>query len=120
MSDETLHSNFAVAIDPEFNEEGKWTGIVSAYVEEDLQNDLSEDELVQIRSVVGMMASCLQLMERDEDFLDYVRAFFIANNEDMISEILEDYEESKKPSFTRSEDGNVITLNFNTKTYGNA
>jgi hypothetical protein len=87
-------------------------------VEEDIEDDLSEDDRMKIRSVVGMMASTLQLMEQDEDFLDYVRSHFIENFTDMIAEFLEDAEE--EPTFTRSEDGKVITLNFNTKTYGNA
>ena len=115
---EKKHSTFGVGVEPIFDENGQWTGEVSAYVEEDLRDDLSEDDRMKIRSVVGMMASTLELMEHDEDFLDYVRSYFISNFTDMIDEFLEDAE--KEPTFTRSEDGKVITLNFNTKTYGNA
>lgn len=116
---EKKHSTFGVGIDPTFDEDGKWTGEITAFVEEDICDDLSEDERMKIRSVVGMMASTLQLMEHDEDFLDYVRSYFITNFTDMIAEFLEDAEDAP-PSFSRSEDGKVITLNFNTKTYGNA
>jgi len=55
-------------------------------------------------------------METDEDFLEYVRGFFLANSEEMISEMLGDIED--KPNFTK--EGNVITLNFDTKTHGSA
>lgn len=118
MSDEkATNSNFAVALIPEF-ENGKWTGIVSAHIEEDLHNDLSVDELTQIRSVCGMMAASLTLMENDPEFLDYVRSYFIDNFQALVDDILSDAED--KPSFTRSEDGKVITLSFDSKTYGNA
>ena len=110
------HSSFAVAIDPEFNEEGKWTGVIGAHIEEDVTDDLSDEELVQIRSVCGMMASTLILMESDDDFLEYVKGFFLSSNEEMINELLDVVEE--KPNFTK--DGNVITLSFDTKTHGSA
>jgi hypothetical protein len=114
------HSSFGVAIEPEFNEEGKWTGAVHASLEENFENDLTDDELTQIRSVCGMMASTLTLMENDPDFLDYVRDYFVNNFSDMIEEFLEDLEddEEKAPNFTQ--EGNVIKLNFNTKTFGSA
>lgn len=116
--DTTKHSTFGVGVEPVF-EDGKWTGEVVAFVEEDYHDDLSEDELAQIRSVVGMMASTLQLMEHDPDFLDYVREYFITNFTDMIARFVGE-EEERAPSFTRSDDGKVITLKFDTKTYGNA
>ena len=120
MTDESNHSSFAVALTPEFDEQGKWTGAVSATLEEDVRNDLDADELTQIRSVCGMMAACLPLMEEDEDFLEHIKAYFYANYTQLIDEILDDAEEQAKPSFVRSKDGKVITLDFNTKTHGSA
>ena len=122
MTEETNkeHSTFAVAVDPEFNEEGKWTGAVHASIEEELGDDLSEEELVQIRTVCGMMASTLTLMESDPEFLDYVRDYFLNNFAGMIEQFIDDLEDDtvSKPNFTK--DGNVITLDFNTKTFGSA
>ena len=122
MTEETKkeHSSFAVAIGPEFNEEGKWTGAVQASLEETLNDDLNIDELTQIRTVCGMMASTLTLMEADPDFLDYIREYFVENFAEMVEDFIEDIEESEggKPNFTK--DGNVITLDFNTKTFGSA
>jgi len=114
------NSTFAVAVEPEFDENNKWTGVVSAHIEEEVQDDLSDEELVQVRGVLGMLASCLELMERDEDFLNHVRTFFMESHQEMIEGFLEEFEEAQKPAFTRSEDGKVISLNFNTKTYGSA
>jgi len=63
-----------------------------------------------------MMASTLVLMENDEDFLDFVKGFFLSNSEEMINEMLGGIEDN--PNFTK--EGNVITLNFDTKTHGSA
>lgn len=111
-------SSFAVVIEPEF-ENGQWTGTVGAHIEEDVLDDLDVDELTQIRSVVGMMASTLTLMEHDPEFLDYVRDHFIDNYQEIVEQFLNDIEDNS-PNFTRSEDGKVIQLNFNTKTHGSA
>jgi hypothetical protein len=121
MTDETdntqNHSSFAVALNPEFNDKGEWNGSVFAHIEEDVYDDLSDDELLQIRTVCGMMAACLPLLEQDPDFLEYVKEYFYANYQKMIDDIVDDCD-LNKPNFTK--DGNVITLNFNTKTHGSA
>lgn len=119
MTEEKKNSSFAVAITPEFNGNGEWTGSVTTHLEEDVRNDLTDEQLLQIRSVCGMLASCLPLMEQDSEFLDYVKDFFHANYEELVEEMLSAIEDDT-PSFTRSSDGKVITLDFNTKTQGSA
>jgi len=119
---EFVHSKFGVHVEPDFKD-GKWTGNVTAYMHEDLQDDLSEEDLFQIRSVCGMMAASLQLMEEEPEFLEYIQSYFTKHFPDMIDDIYEvELEEEKKPPnvFTRSADGKVITLNFDTKTHGSA
>jgi len=118
MTEDTMHSSFAVVLEPEFDEKGEWSGSVSAIIEEDFQNDLSEEDVMKIRSICGMIASCLPLMEEDEDFLDYVRSYFINNYTQLLDAISE--QADQVPSFTRSEDGKVIQLSFATKTHGSA
>lgn len=118
MTEETKQSSFAVALTPEFNEDGEWSGSVTAYVEEDLHGDLNEEQVLQIRSVCGMLAACLPLMEEDPDFLEYVKEFFFKDYKQLMEDILDESE--VKPNFVRSKDGKVITLDFNTKTHGSA
>tara|TARA_R100001015_G_C4596148_1_gene151349 strand:+ start:359 stop:736 length:378 start_codon:yes stop_codon:yes gene_type:complete len=121
-SKEIFHSSFAVVIDPEF-EKGEWTGNVSASIEEDLQGDLSEDEAEKILKVCAMIASTLHLMEEEPEFLDFLTNYFNKHFSKKLEKIYEvELEEPKKesPVFTRSSDGKVITLNFNTKTFGSA
>ena len=122
--DNKEHSSFAVAITPEFNDKGEWTGSVSAVLEEDVRDDLSPKDLTQIRSVCGMMAACLPLMEEDEEFMVLVRDYFLENYQVLVDDINEEEGEATakvdRPNFTRSIDGKVITLDFSTKTFGSA
>jgi len=110
-------SKFGVVVKPEFGEDGKWTGNIEAFLTEELKQDLNEEEIIQLRTVCGMMASTLPLMESDVDFLEYLKDFYFDNFSD-VTEELED--KSKGATFMRSEDGKVITLDFSTKTHGSA
>lgn len=114
------HSSFAVAITPEFNEDGTWDGSVTAHLEEDVRDDLDPEQLTQIRSVCGMMAACLPLMEEDQEFLDYIKDFFYTNYQLLVDQIEEEEQVAATPNFTKSKDGKVITLDFDTKTHGSA
>lgn len=119
MTEETKHSSFAVTLDPEFKEDGKWDGSVVAGIEESVESDLTDDEVMQIRTVAGLLASCLQIMEEDEEFLDYVKEYFFTRNKALVDELESLAEESDSaPNFTK--DGNVISLDFSTKTHGSA
>jgi hypothetical protein len=118
MTEETKQSSFAVAINPDFKEDGTWDGSVTAHIEEDVKGDLTPEELTQIRSVCGMLAACLPLMEQDPDFLEHVKEFFYSSYQGLLDEIYAEEDEATKPNFTK--DGNVISLDFSTKTHGSA
>lgn len=123
MTEEKKASSFAVVLEPEFDEADNWTGAISAIMEEDLTGDLSDDAVDQIRHVSGMIATCLKIMESDKEFLEFVKNYYAVHNAELFLELaqeLEEEEEDQPPKFTRSKDGKVITLNFDTKTYGNA
>ena len=116
MNDKVNPSSFAVALVPDFDEDNNWLGSVTTHLEEAIGDDLDEEQQDQIRSVCGLMASCLSLMEEDNEFLEYVRAHFLQNYEKFMGEFLDEIDEA--PNFTTN--GNVITLNFDTKTHGSA
>lgn len=117
MSDEQRETSFAVVLTPDFNEDGTWNGVVGCHIEEEITNDLSEDEILQIRTVCGLLATTLTVMEQDEDFLEYIKEAFASLNSEMLQEFVGAVEDNK-PNFTK--DGNVITLDFDTKTHGSA
>lgn len=115
-TEDITESTFAIVITPQFAD-GEWSGSVSAHMEEYLMDDLDSDSVLQIRSVCGMMAATLELMEKDEDFYAYVHDYFVDKFTQLAEQIVE---EAPTPNFTRSEDGKVITLHTNTKTHGSA
>lgn len=119
MSDdqEPTTSSFAIVITPEFDESGNWLGSVTAHIEEEILDDLNTEEITQIRSVCGLMASTLALMEEDPELMSYVKEYFVNNYQEVIADYIENIED-ESPNFTRK--GNVIELNFNTKTHGSA
>ena len=117
MSEEDKETSFAVVVTPEFDDKGEWNGVIGCHLEEEVNHNLTDDQLTQIRSVCGMMATTLTLMEQDEDFLEYVKEAFLALNHEMVDQFLDAIEDDK-PNFTK--EGNVITLDFNTKTHGSA
>jgi hypothetical protein len=118
MTDDSLQrSSFGIGLDPEFDSSGVWTGSVSASIEEYIADDLNAEDQDRIRSVCEMLVACLHLLEHDEDFANHVAEYFdtcVAKN--LEKAIAEDGD----PAFTWSEKGNVITLDFNTKTHGSA
>jgi hypothetical protein len=117
-------SSFAVVVTPVFSADKEWTGAVSVHMEEDDLHDLTDDELMQVRSVCGMMAATLTLMEEDEVFNEKIQEYFLANYKSFIEDAfvgeIEMEEGETRPKLTRSKDGKVITLDFSSKTYGNA
>jgi hypothetical protein len=123
MSDEETQdqSSFAIVITPTLDKKRKWTGSVTVHMEEDDFGELSDEELMQIRNVCGMMASSLTLMEEDPEFNEYIQEYFLKNFRSFVEDFIEGtLEEPQQPSMTRSKDGKVITLDFSSKTYGEA
>ena len=62
---ENKETSFAVVITPEFGEDGKWTGIVGCHMEEEVNHDLSDEELIQILDLY----SAVQLNETIPEIL---------------------------------------------------
>lgn len=122
MSDEETQeqSSFAVVVTPTLDAKRKWTGTVTVHMEEDDFGELSDEELMQIRNVCGMMASSLTLMEEDPEFNEYIQEYFLKNFRSFVEDFIEGTLEEQKPTMTRSKDGKVITLDFSSKTYGEA
>ena len=124
MSDENdtdnSTSSFAVVVTPVLDNEKHWTGSITVHMEEDDYGELSDEELAQVRSVCGMMASTLTLMEEDANFNEMIQDYFLANFKSFVEDVIVGEYEEKKPNHTRSEDGKVITLDFSSKTYGEA
>ena len=117
MTEEEKETSFAVVMTPEFDDAGEFTGAMGVHMEEEINHNLTDEQTVNMRSICGMLISCITLMEQDEEFCEYMQTAFAAMFAESMEEIIGTEEQ---PTFTRSQDGKVITLDFNTKTHGNA
>ena len=113
-------SSFAIVVTPTLDNNRKWTGTVTVHMEEDDFGELTDEELMQVRNVCGMMASSLTLMEEDPNFNEFIQEYFLKNFKSFIEDFIVSHEEEKVPNLTRSNDGKVITLDFSSKTHGEA
>jgi len=117
------HTSFAVVLTPSFGSNGRWDGRVEVHMEEDDLHDLDDEELLQMRTVCGMMAASLTWMEENQEFNEFMQDYFLKHYRSFIEDTVEgvlELDEERKPNLTRSEDGKVITLDFSSKTYGEA
>ena len=110
-------TSFAVVITPDFDENEKFLDTMGVHIEEEINHDLTEDQKFNMRTVCGMLMTCIHLIETDTEFSEHIQNTFASMFADSIDEILG---KEPVPSFTRSEDGKVITLQFDTKTHGSA
>lgn len=117
MTEENKETSFAVVMTPEFDDAGKFTGAMGVHMEEEVNHNLTDEQTVNMRSICGMLISCITLMEQDEEFCEYMQNAFTSMFAESMEEIIGTEEQ---PTFTRSQDGKVITLDFDTKTHGNA
>ena len=114
---DTKETSFAVVITPDFDENSKFLDTMGVHIEEEINHALTEEQKFNLRTVCGMLMTCIHLIETDKDFSEHVQNVFAELFVDSMDSILGT---EPAPTFTRSEDGKVITLDFDTKTHGSA
>ncbi|MAJ43716.1 MAG: hypothetical protein CBC83_02265 [Flavobacteriales bacterium TMED123] len=100
--------DFAIRIRPFLNKEGNWEGDVSIGLITSSENPLQDEDFSYIIHLCSMMSAVVPVCEEDEYIRNKLHKY-------VISEIERDEEE---PLYYT--EGNLITLNKNTKTKGNA
>lgn len=114
---DSKQTSFAVVITPDFDENDNFLDTMGVHIEEEIGHELTDDQKFNLRTVCGMLMTCIHLIETDAEFSQHVQNVFAELFVDSMDEILGT---EPIPSFTRSEDGKVITLDFDTKTHGSA
>jgi hypothetical protein len=90
-----------------------WTGQIDMSIISSPNNNLDDESYAQLIHLCKMICATVPIMEMDETFGEYVHNFVLAHIDK--EEIIEDTEVD-----ISHEDGNVVHLNFGTKTKGNA
>jgi len=107
------NEDFLIQVTPLLTPDNKWDGNVLINIATSGKNPLNKKDMSDLWHLCRMMCSVIPLMQEDSDLM-YVLDDYANNTKDFNSK-------SAKDNLTiESKQGNVIKLNFNTKTGGNA
>jgi len=106
--------DFIIRVRPFRDSEGMWNGEIDMAIVTQPENDLDDDDYFQMMHFCKMLASTIPVMEVNEDFRELVHNYVIERVDKEYEVELED-----KPKVV-GEDGNVIKIDFGTKTEGSA
>ena len=120
MEEENSHikpEDFVLRIRPFTDAKGSWNGEIDISIITSPDNDLQDHDYHQIMHFCKMVASTVPIMEYNEDIRDEVHDYvlqYVDNDIDIVQE------DEQKPLKKVTEDGNVIKIDFSTKTEGSA
>ena len=114
---EVSEEDFIIRVRPFANDEGGWSGEVDISIMAMPNNPLEDDDYNKVMHFTKMMCATVPVMEEVEHLRDVVHEY-VTNVIDKEMEIHVELEE--EAGVEKTYDGNVIHLNFNTKTGGSA
>tara|TARA_E500000318_G_C3537298_1_gene203169 strand:+ start:893 stop:1267 length:375 start_codon:yes stop_codon:yes gene_type:complete len=117
LSKEINIEDFLIRIRPFSDDDGRWSGEVDVSIMAMPDNPLVDEDYNQLMHFAKMMCASVPVMEEIEDLRNLVHEYVIkvVDNDMDIDVELED-----NMGVEKTYDGNVIHLNFNSKTKGSA
>lgn len=109
--------DFIIRIRPFANDDGKWTGEVDISVMAFPDNPVDDEDYEQLMHFCKMMCASVPIMQESKELRDLTHEYVI-NYVDTEMEI--DVELEEEVGVEKTYDGNIVHLNFNTKTGGSA
>ena len=99
------------------DEDGKWNGEIDVSIIAFPDNPMDDDDYGQVMHFAKMMCATVPLMEESKDIRDIAHNYVmeVIDNEMDISVELEE-----EMGVEKTYDGNIVHLNFNSKTGGSA
>lgn len=120
MSEFTVcDDDFLIRIRPVRDEDDYWTGNVEVSVASPSPKVVAPEEIENINMFIEILLSSIHVMQENEEFAEAVSQYVQENFDDDELDILVDFEDDEKVTVEYGEN-NVIKLNFNTDTKGNA
>lgn len=117
LSEEISNEDFLIRVRPFADNDGKWSGEVDISIMAMPENPMDDDDYYQVMHFAKMMCAAVPVMEEVEEVRDIVHEYVIKviDNEAQI-----DVELEEEAGVEKTYDGNVVHLQFNTKTKGSA
>ena len=105
--------DFVIRVRPTLDKE-EWTGEIDVTIMSNGISPLDDDDFEQLMHFCKMVCSSIPLMENNVEVRDTLHDY-------VLEVVNQEYEvEEKEELIVTGEDGNVIHLNFNSKTGGSA
>ncbi len=117
LIDHLKDEDFVIRIRPFADEDGQWNGEIDISIMAFPKNPMDDEDYGNVMHFVKMMCATVPLMEQQEEMRNAVHDYVmnVIDNEMEIDVELED-----EIGVQKTYDGNVVHLNFNTKTGGTA
>lgn len=117
LSKEISKEDFVIRVRPFADDNGRWSGEVDISIMAMPDNPLVDEDYSQVMHFTKMMCASVPVMEEIEELRNIAHEYVIKviDNEDGI-----DVELEEECGVEKTYDGNVIHLNFNSKTKGSA
>jgi hypothetical protein len=109
--------DFVIRLRPYADDDGKWNGEIDISIMAFPENRMDDDDYGQVMHFCKMMCATVPIMEESKDIRDIIHEY-VLNVIDNEMDITVELEEEM--GVEKTYDGNVIHLNFNTKTGGSA
>lgn len=114
---EINEEDFLIRVRPFADDDGAWSGEVDISIMAMPDNPLDDDDYYKVMHFAKMMCASVPVMEESEELRDIVHEYVI-NVLDNEMEI--DVELEEEAGVEKTYDGNIVHINFNTKTGGSA
>ncbi len=117
LASEVNEEDFLIRVRPFSNDEGRWSGEVDISIMAMPDNPLDDEDYYNVMHFTKMMCASVPVMEEVEELRNIVHEYV---TKVIDTEMDIDVELEEKLGVEKTYDGNVIHLNFNTKTGGSA
>ena len=109
--------DFIIRIRPFADDDGKWNGEIDVSIIAFPDNPMDDDDYGQVMHFAKMMCATVPIMEESKEIRDIAHDYVmeVIDNEMDISVELEE-----EAGVEKTYDGNIVHLNFNSKTGGSA
>jgi len=114
---EMQDEDFVIRIRPFADDDGKWTGEIDVSIIAFPDNPMDDEDYGQVMHFAKMMCATVPIMEESKEIRDIAHDYVmeVIDNEMDISVELEE-----EAGVEKTYDGNIVHLNFNSKTGGSA
>ena len=117
LAKEVNEEDFLIRVRPFANDEGRWSGEVDISIMAMPDNPMDDEDYYQVMHFAKMMCAAVPVMEEVEELRNIVHDYV---TKVMDTEMDIDVELEGEAGVEKTYDGNVIHLNFNTRTGGSA